>query len=147
MFRWCIVGENSLTRFKIIFFNLLKACNAKRVYGFKNLEYQERLNHLGLTKLVDRRIRGDLIQMYKIQRGHDQVQWPSFVQQKHGDRRYALRGHNETIRREKTSNTTRHNFFMNRVSRDWNKLPAEVISATSINLFKERLDKYIALPK
>jgi len=80
--------------------------------------------------------------MYKIQKGHDQVQWPNFVQQNHGDRRYELRGHNETIRREKTSNSDRHNFFMNRVSTHWNKLPADIISAAHVNTSKERLDKY-----
>ena len=36
---------------------------------------------------------------------------------------------------------------MNKVSRDWNKLPAEIISADNINIFKERLDKYLAITK
>ena len=39
----------------------------KRVYVFKNLDYQVRLQQLGLSSLSGRRIRGDLVQMYKIQ--------------------------------------------------------------------------------
>ena len=33
--------------------------------------------------------------------------------------------------------------FVNRVIDQWNSLPEEVISATSINSFKNRLDKFL----
>ena len=37
--------------------------------GFKNLSYSERLRRLNLTSLKDRRIRGDLFEMFKLQKG------------------------------------------------------------------------------
>ena len=33
--------------------------------------------------------------------------------------------------------------FANRVTEQWNRLPEEVISANSINSFKNRVDKYL----
>jgi ribonuclease P/MRP protein subunit RPP40 len=43
---------------------------------FRNLSYAERLNEWKLTKLSERRLRGDLIhQMYKILKNHDDISW------------------------------------------------------------------------
>ena len=36
--------------------------------------------------------------------------------------------------------TQRHNFFTNRVTPRWNKLPETVVSAPSLNMFKSALD-------
>ena len=38
----------------------------KLVKSISNLSYEERLKKLGMLKLEDGRVRGDLIQMYKI---------------------------------------------------------------------------------
>ena len=34
------------------------------------------------------------------------------------------------------------NFFSQRVVNAWNKLPTDVVEATSVNMFKNRYDKY-----
>ena len=39
---------------------------ARMVPGFKNLSYEQRLMKLGLMKLVERRVRGDMIETYKL---------------------------------------------------------------------------------
>ena len=41
----------------------------KLVFGVEKLTYEERLNRLGLTTLEDRRLRGDLIEVFKIIKG------------------------------------------------------------------------------
>ena len=41
--------------------------------GFDGLSYKERLDRLGLFSLECRRLRGDLIEVYKIMRGIDQL--------------------------------------------------------------------------
>jgi len=38
---------------------------SKYIKGMENLPYEERLRHLGLMSLETRRIRGDLIQVFK----------------------------------------------------------------------------------
>ena len=42
---------------------------------FRNLSYEKRLEEWELTKLSDRRLRGDLIQMYKILKNLDEISW------------------------------------------------------------------------
>jgi hypothetical protein len=42
---------------------------------FRNLSYEERLEKWELTKLSERRLRKDLIQMYKILKNHDEISW------------------------------------------------------------------------
>ena len=115
----------------------------RSIYGFKGLSYDERMKKLGLTDLETRRIRGDLIQYYKIQSKLDNVNWHFFKNEEshHG---HNLRGHNKKIQREPTDNTSRHHFFMNRVSKVWNQLPCKAVEAKSLNSFKAELDKWIS---
>jgi hypothetical protein len=35
----------------------------------------------------------------------------------------------------------RKNYFLNRVNKDWNELPLEVLSATSVDDLKKKLDR------
>ena len=39
--------------------------------------------------------------------------------------------------------TVRHNFFTNRVTEHWNKLPNIVVNANNINSFNKLLDDYM----
>ena len=41
----------------------------------KNFNYEERLRRMRLTSLSDRRIRGDLIEMFKVVNGIDKINW------------------------------------------------------------------------
>ena len=43
--------------------------------GFANLSYSERLRRLNLTSLKDRRIRGDLVEMFKVQKSLEKIEW------------------------------------------------------------------------
>ncbi|RNA25238.1 RNA-directed DNA polymerase from mobile element jockey-like [Brachionus plicatilis] len=82
------------------------------------------------------RARGDLIEMFKIKKGLDTVQWHSSLQA--GPPRSGHRGH---IRPELVKDCLiRRNAFCNRVARMWNKIPDSVIDAPSVNSFKKRID-------
>ena len=59
------------------------------VFGLEKLSYEERLKKLNLTTLETRRLRGDLIEMFKIIKGFDNVDYKRFFQL--SDNR--LRGH------------------------------------------------------
>jgi len=41
----------------------------KLINGMENLHYEERLRHLGLMSLQTRRVRGDLIEVFKFLNG------------------------------------------------------------------------------
>ena len=45
----------------------------KLVPQLRDMDYDERLERLGLTRLVERRIRGDMIETYKIISGKERV--------------------------------------------------------------------------
>jgi hypothetical protein len=105
-----------------------------------NLSYHERLVQLGLTTLEVRRKRGDLIQMYKYAKGIDRIQFvnpPVF-------RKNITRSHGfqfDGVDRVSMLHRARKYYFLNRVVNDWNKLPPEVLEATSVDDFKKKLDK------
>ena len=101
--------------------------------------YSERCDMMGIQKLRDRRVRGDLIQWFKITKGIEKVCWmnePSYVEGRSG-KRAQLRG--ETVR----NCAQRQNFFVNRVVNVWNMLPDGVVEATDVNNFKNKLDSFM----
>ena len=51
----------------------------KMVYGFRNLKYEERLERLNLFSLQYRRMRGDMIETYKIISGLEDVNSSQFL--------------------------------------------------------------------
>ena len=55
--------------------------------------------------------------------------------------RYNLRKKSKNLFREKVRNCSqRFNFFPNRVVSVWNKFPEEIVSATSLNIFKAKIE-------
>ena len=105
----------------------------------KGVEYSERLERMGLTTLETRRQRGDLIQMFKIVRGADNVTWhrePLWSQPRETKR--------SQLRREIVSSCQqRHHFFTNRIANKWNELPDEIIESGTVEVFKSNLDKFL----
>ena len=102
----------------------------------KHLTYEERLHNLNLTSLEARRVRGDLIQLHKIESGINKVN--SVEDYERSAPRRGMRGH---IRKEIVVNCQqRSNFFKNRITKDLNRLPDEITSVTSTNSFKNKLD-------
>ena len=119
----------------------------KLVPELKNLEYHERLIKLGLTTLVERRIRGDAIQYYKLENKVNKVNWyhpNSLMNNLSLDVPSSrVRGTEHRLARQFTRNCTpREFFFSNRIVPVWNMLPKKVIKAKSVNDFKNLYDKF-----
>jgi len=108
--------------------------------ALKKYSYTDRLKKLGLTTLQTRRVRGDMIQAYKIMTGKDKIDREQFFQL--ADSNYGLRGHSLKIRKDRPNLDIRKHFFSQRVVNAWNKLPQHVVDAPSVNCFKNRLDKH-----
>jgi len=47
------------------------------------------------------------------------------------------------IAKQRTRLDLRKRFFSQRVVNEWNSLPQHVIEASTVNMFKNRLDKYL----
>ena len=103
-----------------------------------HLTYEERLNRLGLTTLEERRIRGDLIETFKIMKGIDLVDKEKFFQVNQSD----LRGNDCKIYKSYNRTNIRKNFFSQRVVNHWNELPNSVINSTTVNDLKKKYDKF-----
>ena len=103
----------------------------KLVKHLTNLSYTERLKELRLPSLKFRRLRGDLITVYNI-----------FNDANRCNRFFSVVPHNITrnqerkIFKQRCRTNLRKNFFTNRVTDAWNKLPSNIKAAPSLILFK-----------
>ena len=116
----------------------------KQIPGLRDLSYQERLEKLKLPTLVYRRARGDMIEVYKILSDIYDNRVSKFLSlhsERVHEQRRGLRGHTKKLFKERSRLDVRKNFFSNRVTELWNSLPEAVVSAPSLNSFKNRLDK------
>jgi len=95
-------------------------------------------NKLGLTTLYDRRLRGDLIEPYKIITDKENVKKEVFFE--FSDTGYNFRGHCYKLATKRSHLEVRRNYFSQRVVRAWNLLPAHIVEAPSVNAFKNRYD-------
>ena len=111
----------------------------KRVAGMNSLSYEERLKCLKLPSLAYRRLRGDLIETYKIMHEiYDPLTTKSLFKI---DKTNKLRSHCYKLIKPRVNTTLFQNFFTNRIITAWNSLPEEVVTASSLNLFKNKLDQ------
>ena len=115
----------------------------KLIPELRERTYEERLQALDLPSLEYRRNRGDMIQCYKIFNGIVRVKAEDiFTLIPPATTRSTTFGHHQRILRQKATNRTRINAFSQRVIKDWNDLSKEVVEATSVNSFKNKLDEY-----
>jgi hypothetical protein len=115
----------------------------KQFPGMKNLSYPERLKKLGLLTLTYRRIRGDMIEVYKIIKGCYDREASSFLKlMNETGLRFSSRINSNKIVHQHVKSNKRKYAFTLRVSRIWNKLPDTVVNAPTLNTFKNRLDRY-----
>ena len=111
----------------------------KMINEIKALSYEERLDATGLTTLEERRTRGDLIEVFKMIKGFEKVNYQNFFNLVENDR---TRGHKYKLRKSRSRLDVRKHFFSQRIVNVWNGLPAMVIEATSVNSFKNRYDSF-----
>ena len=112
----------------------------RMIPGKKGLMSEERLNSLGLYTLEFRRMRGDLIEVYKIFKWIDKVNadqmFPLMGQSRTTGHRYSLRG-------DRFKTEMRRNYFSQRVVNLWNSLPHSAVESESLNVFKKEIDMFL----
>ena len=109
------------------------------IAGYKKLSYRERLHRLGLTTLEQRRLRGDLIDTRKIVTSKEKISCSQFLTPYSSN--YDTRGHCYKLTTTRSHLDLRKNFFRQRVVHHWNELPDSVANASTVNTFKNRLDR------
>jgi hypothetical protein len=115
----------------------------KQLPGLKELSYSERLKKLKLPTLSFRRVRGDMIKLYKILNDkYDREAAPFIKLWKDMAPRAGARGNSKKLYPQRAKSEMRKNSFVIRVVKSWNSLPEEIVTAPTTNTFKNRLDKY-----
>ena len=103
----------------------------KRLYGMKCLSYSQRLSRLGLETLELRRLKFDLVYLFKIMRGLVETDCNIF-EISHA---LALRGHNCKLKKPVVNNNILLHSYACRVVDNWNSLPQGAIDSTNVNVF------------
>ena len=52
------------------------------------------------------------------------------------------RDHGFKVKKEKNNSAIRSRFFGNRIANIWNALPADIVNASSLNSFKNKIDAH-----
>ena len=110
------------------------------VPALRKMSYEERLKMLNLPSLVYRRLRGDLIEVFKYLHGYYNVTVEGFLSLVAPG--MPTRGHSMKLLKKQCRTEARTNFFSFRVVNLWNRLPEELVTASSLNCFKNGLDSY-----
>ena len=111
----------------------------KLIPNMQSLNYEQRLVNLGLPSLQYRRMRADMIQVYKIVTGVDRVDPNMFFEFAKSSR---TRGHKYKLCKPRCKTSFRRHVFSHRVVDIWNSLSSSVVEAPDINSFKTRLNTF-----
>ena len=110
---------------------------SKMVYGFNDLTYEQRLRRLSIATLETRKLRGDLIEVFKIFKGFDKVDYLKFFHLS----KTGLRGHNLKLFKPSFKRNIGNYTFSNRVIDSWNSLSESIIACESFDNFMKKLDR------
>jgi len=91
-----------------------------------------------LWTLEDRRLRADLIEVYKMYHGLSAVEFETFFEL---DKASRTRGHFLKLKKGRVTTDLRQHFFTERVINIWNHLDTSVVEAATLNTFKSRLHR------
>ena len=119
----------------------LQRMATKLVPDLMEMTYEERLRAMDLPTLEQRRERGDLIQVYKLLKGMDVVDNKKLILREEGVIR-TLRSHSKKLMKGRCVKDVKKHSFPQRCVETWNGLSEDVVSAPSVQSFKEKLDKY-----
>ena len=111
----------------------------KMIPSLRNKSYEERLRILNLFPLERRRMRGDMIQVFKMVKRIDNVDPNKYFT---FDNSNVTRNNGFKIIKKQVKSNEAKFFFFNRIVNVWNGLPRDVVQKDSVDSFKKALDKY-----
>ena len=111
----------------------------KIIPGFYKLPYEQRLARLNLPTVAYRRVRGDMIETFKLLKGsYDSQAGPALTRAVYS----GTRGHCMKLYKVYAKKDVRKYNFVVRIADLWNSLPEQVVESQNVNAFKDNLDKH-----
>ena len=104
--------------------------------GLEHLPYEERLKTLGLFSLKNRRLRGDLINVYKYLVGQSQVDGARLLSVVPSNR---TRGNGHKLECKKFHLNMRKSFFTG----EGDGAPEQAVESPSLEIFRTSLDAFL----
>ena len=120
----------------------VQARMCRMIPELKGRSYQEQLSDLGILSLETRRLRYQLIMIYKMCKGFINMD-PSELFDMKNDRR--LRGHAMNIVQKHANTSNRLNFFSVSAIPIWNSLSQYDVDAPTVLAFKSRLSNFFKM--
>ena len=102
----------------------------KMISDCKGLSYEERLDMLKLTTLETRRIRANLLEVFKIGNDMEGLKFENFFERAKDT---GTRGNSFKLFKKRVKTNFGKYSFGNRVVTEWNDLPENVVNAGTIN--------------
>ena len=132
---YCIQAWSPSSKKDITILEKVQRRATKLIPAVRSKSYPERLAELNLYGLERRRLRGDLIEMFKILNGLEGIEKDQLFTRRHNQNR----GHSYKLYKPalKRGLNCRTNFFSIRVINERNMLPAQVVETKSTNMFKK----------
>ena len=117
----------------------------RMVSGLSSSVYEDRLRELGITSLKERRLRGDMIEVWKIMHGEVNVDPNIWFDRaaEHSIRTTRQASSPFNLRPRPWNLEIRKNFFTHRVVKPWNDLGFDVQNSDSIDSFKVAYDEFV----
>jgi len=109
------------------------------ISGLSEMGCEERLKILGLTMLETRRLRGDLIEVFKILKGYENIAQEVFFDVSQS----SLRGHSLKLNKKRVRLDVAKFSFSNRLVNEWNISDDEIISGCSLAGFNRKLGRHL----
>ena len=137
---YCIQAWNPHLRKDVYMLEKIQRRATKLIPELRDLTYEERLKECGLSTLETRRLRGDQIEVFKILNGYENIDSNIFFEIKESK---ITRGHNYTLVKKQSRLDVRKYSFSQRTINVWNNLSTDCVHASSVNMFKNKIDKYL----
>ena len=107
----------------------------------RSLSYNQRIKDLDLISLVQIRLRGQLIEVFKYLNGFTTASARGLFNYDLNDR---TRNNGTKLIAKHFNTSVAQLFYPIKIVTTWNALPSEVVSTTTVNSFKNHLDKHWA---
>jgi ribonucleases P/MRP protein subunit RPP40 len=104
------------------------------------MEYKERLRVMKLPSLAFRRLRGDLIEVYKHLHGVYRVDSTELLSLDSREGA-ATKGHSLQLQKIRCRTSLQAHSFGKRIVNNWNSLNENIVQAPSVNCFQNRLEQ------